>query len=210
MERRGFLEFVGGIGFGGLLGYYAGAQELLGIQSETPPPETETPPPEAETQSSTDNRFSFEEASVGNPVPTGKWYVMTDEGPHQISDERATDGKQSMYLRGSGGLGQTRIAIDLDFSRIETIAFDAYPVQNNTYSGDIKIHINNTNNGIGGVTEAATGQWHEISGSVSEFDGANTLFLRTRGDGNEAFFDNGRLLNKSGELISPEEVIISG
>ena len=62
MERRGFLEFVGGIGFGGLLGYYAGAQELLGIQSETSPLETETPSgtetPHTDTTTADDSRQS--------------------------------------------------------------------------------------------------------------------------------------------------------
>jgi hypothetical protein len=50
-DRRDFMGYIGTSAIGSMVGYYVGAQELLGIQSETetPPPETETPPPETET-----------------------------------------------------------------------------------------------------------------------------------------------------------------
>jgi len=60
MERRGVIEFIGGVGTGTLLGYYLGAKEALGIQDSAPEPERrETtapsgPEPETTTAPSTE------------------------------------------------------------------------------------------------------------------------------------------------------------
>lgn len=114
MERRGFLEFVGGIGFGGLLGYYAGATELLGIQSdsqnptkkpavttptEEPPSNTPTEKPAVTTPTDIDlpplvARYTFEGSGSTIKDVTGNGH---DGKIHNSSRESGYDGQSLQF-----------------------------------------------------------------------------------------------------------------
>lgn len=130
MERRGLLEFIGGAGFGTLIGYYIGAKELLGIQgastdrgqqTQNGSPSTETAKLDSETSSSetetTTNGPSetastirifddFEDNSLENP----EWRAVGG-GPGGLAAENeigiVNDGHQSqhaLYLDQGGSI----------------------------------------------------------------------------------------------------------
>ncbi|WP_066414125.1 hypothetical protein [Halorubrum aethiopicum] len=116
MERRGILEFIGGVGCGTFVGYYVGAKELLGIQgpstdSEQRSPDTgesaETSPENETAPSDTDETGSegsdtislyddFEDGTLDDP----EWRAVGG-GPGGLAQENeigiANDGHQSQY-----------------------------------------------------------------------------------------------------------------
>ena len=154
--------------------------------------------------------LSFERADDGQP-PAEPWSLEKTDGTQRVSADRSTDGTQSLYLSGSSGLGESWATIDLNFTRVSTVRGDIYAESTSNSFGDIKVHIDDTNGKVMGATQKGEGQWHtDLEGNVSTYDGIHTLILRTRGDGNRAYFDNIRFYADSGELIPPEQIVVDG
>jgi hypothetical protein len=102
-ERRDFMGYIGTGAIGSIVGYYAGAQKLLGIQSEevARPSAEDTPTEDTPTEDTPDptgkNIFDdFEDGSLDNP----EWRAVGG-GPRGLAEANeigiANDGHQSQY-----------------------------------------------------------------------------------------------------------------
>lgn len=155
--RREIMSYVGAGAIGGIAGYYAGATELLGIQSETSPPEEETETPSSEvqtdeqdqentqtedstdTETSTSERvaLSFEDATVGSSSLPDSWYVMRESGSMTITDN-SSEGDKAIQLVSQNDLEPIAVGVDIDLTGINQILADMYPTDVSPNYGFVK------------------------------------------------------------------------
>lgn len=93
-DRRDFMGYVGTGAIGGIVGYYVGAQKLLGIQPERSPVETETSPTQTEIPSedtSTDSDTPQESTSGGNNSSNMNAVFSDDYDRSEITELRAVN-----------------------------------------------------------------------------------------------------------------------
>lgn len=124
MKRRGVFELVGAAAIGTIVGYYAGAKELLGIQSSTPAPASSRAP-ETSTEPASDGR--------GGPRTTDGAFV--DEFERERVDPLvAVDGSVDEWTVEDGLDGQSLTGSDVASS----VAYDPGTYE---WSGDRRIAV---------------------------------------------------------------------
>ena len=220
MGRRGFLEFIGGIGVGVILGYYTGAKRLLGIQDSSEHPTASQPDTTSpdDSQQPSGRRFSFEQTDAGSGQLPSPWSVISDPTSDgfnsvEISDQHSTHGSQTLHMSGNGRLDRILVGFVGDLSDIETVRCDIFIERANVGVGEIYFGKWNgestkilpflgSTGGEGQSRFSSTGQFTDIEGDLSEMSGEHELLFNVRGD-NEAYFDNLRFLDSDGNLVSP-------
>lgn len=124
MKRRGVFELVGAAAIGSIVGYYAGAKELLGIQSSTPAP-----------ASSKEPETSTEPASDGSGGPRTTNGAFVDEFERERVDPLvAVDGMVDEWAVEDGLDGRSLTGSDVASS----VAYDPETYE---WSGDRRIAV---------------------------------------------------------------------
>jgi len=169
--------------------------------------------------SDSDTKLSFEDGSVGDTTPPSPWYELDNYGGEiQISNERSTDGANSLYIAGEGGgtndnaQRDINIAVDIDVTNVDEIRVDTFVEQNSNSSGELQAHLiedgNYTGNQIMGWTQDSIGWHRDSSADVSDVTGERVFYLHTDGSGNRAYFDNIRFYDEEKELLSISDVLL--
>jgi hypothetical protein len=193
-------------------------------ETETPTAtETETPTAtETETPTTvlTETQVSFEDTSVGAEEPADPWGVVNDPYPDsnsvEISDQYATHGSQTLHMSAYNDLDYLLVGVRADMSDVATVLCDTYLERSNHYNGFMNLgswdgdEVNKRAIGFqgqtgGGAGNDVTGEFTNLSGDVSEWTGNHILVFNVQGD-NEAYFDNLRFLDETGEQIRLTEL----
>jgi len=166
-------------------------------------------------------RFSFEEATPGSGQLPSPWSVIRDDTPDgfdpvEISTEHATHGTQTLHMSGNGELDRILVGFVADLSDVEMVRCDVYIERANVSFGEVRFgHWNEGDytrfigflgqtGGDGTSRFDTTGEFTDLEVDFPELSGEHKMVFNVRGD-NEAYFDNLRFLDGSGNLVSPLE-----
>jgi len=224
--RREIISYLGMGAIGGVIGYYAGVKELLGIQSQEKESVDNNTPAETETESGSttetdtadqsesvaNRRFSFEEATAGTDQLPAPWTVIQDPTSDgfnsvEISEQHATDGTQTLHMSGNGELDRILVGFTADMSDIDTVRCDIYIERANVGVGEIFfgkwdgestkiIPFLGATGGEGQSRFDSTGQFTDVEGDLADLSGEHEILFNVRGD-NEAYFDNLRFITST-------------
>lgn len=128
-SRREFMNYIGTGAIGGMIGYYAGAQELLGIQSEevVRPSTEDTPTEDTPTAEATENTPTedanpdlvvlddFEDSQLD-------WKITEGERSNLAFSDESAHGSQSLYFEDSSN----RVIIRKDLGEVNQPQFLSY------------------------------------------------------------------------------------
>jgi len=157
--------------------------------------------------------LSFEDGEIGSASPPDPWYLRNHpQGSNKIcemSSDYASDGDQSMHIGSYGDLREVQVAVDVDLSNVETVLYDGYLVASNPNWGDVKVNVgDDTISGRLVNGDPTEKQWYnDVEADASNFSGEHTLYFWVRGDPNDAYFDNFRFLDGSGNSLSISDVV---
>jgi len=142
--RREFLSYVGTGAIGGIIGYYAGAKELLGLQSSSvdtatsPPTETPTPTARKANSSETPRRagpvfYDFEDADLSD------WQMRGHDSENEMGiANTGQDSQHSLYLDHNGSINNFWVESSLGSVVSPTeISFWIQPTGSDQYSKDM-------------------------------------------------------------------------
>jgi len=168
--------------------------------------------------------LSFEGGEVGSTTPPDPWYVKngadktSGKNAHIVTDSRATDGDKSYHVASYGDRTPIEIAVDADLTNVSTIFYDGYVEANNPINGDIRLSVDGesiSNDLVGRSAQEPTDEdppenrwYHDVEADVSDFTGEHTLYFWVRGEPNDAYYDNFRFLDASGDAIDPSQVVV--
>lgn len=224
--RREIISYLGMGAIGGVVGYYAGVKELLGIQSQEAESVDNGPPAETEAESGSkmetdtadqsgtvaNRRFSFEEATAGTDQLPSPWTVIQDPTSDgfnsvEISEQHATDGTQTLHMSGNGELDRILVGFTADLSDVDTVRCDIYIERANVGFGEIFfgkwdgestkiIPFLGATGGEGQSRFDSTGQFTDLEADLSDLSGEHEILFNIRGD-NEAYLDNLRFITST-------------
>jgi hypothetical protein len=193
-DRRDFMGYIGTGAIGGIAGYYVGARELLGIQSEEvvrpsteDTPSKNTPTEDANTDSDINTFDDFEDSELG-------WTVTDGENSTITFSTDSIRGSQSLYFR--DGAADTKIEREFDTQtqvtqlnfwfkyNSDTDNHFRVVIRNTTGDSLIEIrefgrtvHYKNTNEGgvsAEPVANVSQNAWYKVSISSIDYN-SNTL-----------------------------------
>ena len=197
IPRRGLLQVVAVTGL--LSSTTFGTAELTGIGADSV------------AAQSKDDAESFEDAAVDDSKPADPWEVFSNGGLHEISDQQATAGSQTLHLAGQGTLTETTVGVNVDLTNVETVRIDVYAVSITPYWGVARLSVDGKSNGVIGFNGVFPGDTTtdtlitDIDGDVSDVTGKHDLLLINSGD-NETYYDNLRFLDANGNRIPLSDV----
>lgn len=227
--RREIMGYVGTGAVGAIIGFYAGVQELLGIQSENSDSDTGDTDSDTESPDTGDSdtgdlsaRFSFEGAPAGAGEPADPWSIMNDPYPNynsvEISDQHPTHDSQTLHMSADGDLENLLVGTTANLTNVSKVRCDVYIERANVGWGFINFGSwtgSEVNRAIGflgqtggGASNDATGEFTDLDGDVSEWTGRHELVFNVQGD-NEAYFDNLRFLDENENQIPLSELDMS-
>lgn len=233
------MNYVGAGAIGSIIGYYIGAKELLGIQSETGSGETEQPqgtetpeesgtpgetqtPDDTEPSGGAEKRISFERASAGAAEPADPWSVVNDPYPNsnsvEISDQHATHRSQTLHMSAFGSLENLLVGVSADVSGVATVLCDVYIERSNHYNGFMNFGSwdgDEVNRAIGFQGQTGGGASNDVTGEFTDLEGdisewtGEHLLVFNVQGDNEAYFDNLRFLDANGDPVPVSELNLS-
>lgn len=198
--------------------------------TETPTETSDDTP--TETPEDTDERvaLSFESGTVGSSSLPSPWYIIRDSGSVSITDN-SSEGNKAIQLVSESDLEPIAVGVDVDFSEVNQILADMYPVDVSPGWGYVKFLLDEPDRSNGHIhtrdhpgrtahggshTEAfRDGEWHsdieffKNTGNgtlLSDISGTHTLILHTSGS-NDVIWDNIRFQDASENLIPLRNII---
>jgi hypothetical protein len=179
---------------------------------------------ETTTTIAEDEILSFEDGSVDDPelADAEPWYLVSKSGTHELTNERASHGEQSLHLAGEQAVGfagvqQTDasvVAVNVDLSDVMAVKYDIYTSATDTTDGELAISLDSLPTNGGEVLadidgELATEQeW--VTGKevdVSDIDGDHMLYIVVDGE-TDAYIDGVQFYDATGDLVQTSDVVL--
>lgn len=159
-------------------------------------------------------QFSFEAAQTGATAPPDPWRLRGTAGITKITTRNTTNGDNSFRMASfRDDLDPTEAILEVDLTDVDELLVDAYVDAKNAFFGAVKLWIDEpATYGIrmlDGDDAPEDKQYRDVSLDLADYTGTHLVILFVRGNGQDVYWDNLRLVDAEGNIL-PRSAVLPG